>query len=85
MANYNFYFQQVDKSGTASTARDLETYFPGAKYISCTGLENIGKAKDIYSEDYAESNGLCGNLSASRSAAGSFYDVLIHWLSGCEK
>ena len=39
-------------------AIDLEAYFPGLKYVSCTGLSNYGKIKNIYTESYAETEQL---------------------------
>ena len=39
------------------TPRDLESYWPGLKYVKCTGIENVGAPKNIYTEDYPESDG----------------------------
>lgn len=39
-------------------AIDLEEYFPGLKYVSCTGLSDYGKIKNIYTESYAETEQL---------------------------
>lgn len=36
----------------------LEEYFPGLKYVSCTGLSDYGKIKNIYTETYAETEQL---------------------------
>lgn len=52
--------QQTDKDGVVVTdsLRDLETDFQGLKYASCRGLSSVGKPKNIYTENYAESSGL---------------------------
>lgn len=58
MKDYRFYLQATDKNGTATgTAKDLEHAYAGLHYISCEGLEDIGKPKNIYTEDYAEADG----------------------------
>lgn len=36
----------------------LEDYFNGMKYCSCTGLSTKGKPKNIYTENYAETEDL---------------------------
>lgn len=56
---YSFYIQKTDKNGVAiGDAIDLEKSFSGLHYCSCKGLEAVGKAKNIYTESYPESDGL---------------------------
>lgn len=52
--------QQTDKNGNVvqNSQKDLETDFSGLCYISCKGLSSFGKPKNIYTENYAEDNGL---------------------------
>ena len=53
MSNYKFYMSRwIDNSWESGVS--LEDYFSGMKYISCKGLSDKGKIKNIYSENYAE-------------------------------
>ena len=53
MADYKFYMSRwIDNAWEAEVS--LEDYFSGMKYISCKGLSDKGKIKNIYSENYAE-------------------------------
>jgi hypothetical protein len=59
MSKYNFYMQKCQKDGTLiGTKKNLEEDFEGLKYSKCTGLDVLGKAKNVYSEVYSESNGI---------------------------
>ena len=58
MDEYKFYFQQVDKTGAAGTKMDFEATYPRSNYLYCKGLETVGAAKNIYTEDYPEADGL---------------------------
>lgn len=61
---YKFYIQRVEKlqdgtySPVPSTIIDLESRFKGLKYSKLTGLNDIGKAKNIYTEQYADGDKL---------------------------
>lgn len=55
MENCKFYMQQ-DTDG--AKVYDLEVDFNGMKYLQCKGLEDKGKAKNKYTEDYADSDEL---------------------------
>lgn len=54
MGDIKHYFQ---KEGN-STVYDLESYFSGLKYSKCEGLETRGARKNIYTEEYADSDTL---------------------------
>lgn len=59
MKDYHFYMQLTTAAGVGSGAvKDLEADFPGLHYSQCEGLETVGAAKNIYTEDYAEESGL---------------------------
>lgn len=59
MKDYHFYMQLTTAAGAGSGAvKDLENDFPGLHYSKCEGLESVGAAKNIYTEDYAEADGL---------------------------
>lgn len=54
-SKYNFYMQQCDKNGVVSgKVYDLEKDFEGLRYLKCTGLDAVGKPKNIYTESYHE-------------------------------
>lgn len=55
--SYKYYMSRLI-DGTWTDDIDLEEYFPGMKYVSCTGLSNYGKIKNIYTESYAETEEL---------------------------
>lgn len=58
MIVYHFKMQAATAAGAGTGAvKDLETDYPGLKYMKCEGLEEVGKPKNIYTEDYAEQNG----------------------------
>lgn len=59
MKDYHFKMQTTTKDGVGVGAvKDLEADFPGLLYCKCEGLESVGAAKNIYTEDYAEESGL---------------------------
>lgn len=59
MKDYHFYMRQTTKEGSGvGLSKDLERDFPGLRYVRCEGLEAVGKPKNIYTEDYAEADGL---------------------------
>lgn len=58
---YKFYLRGVKKDGTYNeyeqdAPKDLEEYFDGLRYIRCTGIDEIGKAKNIYTETYSDAD-----------------------------
>lgn len=60
MENVKFYMQKVDANGEliADTLKDLEVDFLGMKYSKCEGLLNKGRRKNIYTEEYSDSDTL---------------------------
>lgn len=60
MSDVKFYMQKVDTSGNlvSDTLKDLEVDFNGLLYAKSEGLLNKGKRKNIYTEDYADSDTL---------------------------
>ena len=40
--------------GSWESEVSLEDYFDGLVYLSCTGLSNFGRPKNVYSESFAE-------------------------------
>lgn len=57
---YKFYMQACNKDGTliGGTLKDLEVDFPGLRYMEAKGISKVGKAKNVYSETYSDSNKL---------------------------
>lgn len=61
MANssqYHHYMQELDVYGNVENMNwdNIEELFPNLRYMKATGLNDIGKAKNIYTEDYADSD-----------------------------
>lgn len=56
MAEPKFYMQRVDITG--QPIKDLEADFPGLRYKEFKGLENYGKIKSVYTEEFAETDRL---------------------------
>ncbi len=52
------YMQKVDNSGNLidGTLKDLESDFSGLLYVECKGLLDKGKRKNVYIEEYADSD-----------------------------
>lgn len=55
-SQYTHYMQRVDKDGF--NVIDIESEFEGLYYLKADGMNNIGKAKNVYTEDYADSDRL---------------------------
>lgn len=53
-SQYNHYMQRVDSPGYNRI--DIEEEFPGLLYSSAKGIYDIGKPKNIYTEQYADSD-----------------------------
>lgn len=58
MPDYKFYMSRKTGESSWESERDLEADFPGLKYKSCTGLSDYGKIKNIYTESFAEEDGI---------------------------
>lgn len=54
-SEYKHWMQRID---ITDTAKDLELSFPGLFYLRTDGIYDIGKAKNIYTETYADSDDL---------------------------
>ena len=53
-SQYNHYMQRIDRRGY--TQINIEEEYPGLLYMKATGLNDIGKPKNIYTENYADSD-----------------------------
>lgn len=53
---YKYYMQRIDKPNFEVV--DLEKRFRGLRYLKAEGMNDIGKSKNVYTEDYAESDRL---------------------------
>jgi len=71
MSEYQFFMRRAVQSGTVWELEDevdLESHFKGLRYKSCTGLGAYGKPKGVYTESYAEQDGVSVYVSAGGSA-----------------
>lgn len=55
-SQYTHYMQRVDIA--SQPTYDIEEHFSGLLYMKADGMNNIGKAKNIYTETYADSDRL---------------------------
>lgn len=53
-SEYNHYMQRIDIPN--QSVLDIEDSFPGLLYSKATGIYDIGKAKNVYTEEYADSD-----------------------------
>lgn len=53
-SKYNHYMQRIDING--QNVIDVEEKFPGVLYMKAEGINTIGKSKNIYTEEYADSD-----------------------------
>ena len=56
MARSSQYSHNLQRIDVPSPALDIEDEFPGVLYMKAEGLNDIGKAKNIYTEEYADSD-----------------------------
>lgn len=57
MDDYKFYISRLT-DGSWEQEKSLEDDFEGLRYKKCTGLSKFGKPKNIYIENYAETDEL---------------------------
>ena len=60
MNDVKFYMQKCTKHGVLInyTIKDLEADFEGLRYMEAKGISKVGKVKNAYTEQYADSNTL---------------------------
>lgn len=60
MSDVKFYMQKCSKKGELidGTLKNLEQDFDGLRYMEAKGISKIGKVKNVYTEQYADSNTL---------------------------
>lgn len=77
-SQYTHYMQRVDIDG--QTAYDIETQFPGLLYMKAEGINDIGKSKNIYTEQYADSDTLRYHLPNDGVYTNEATKVTMHFL-----
>lgn len=56
MNQYSFYFQPFPVNNEPQPVVNIESYFKGCYYLTCTGLNDYGKPKNIYTESFSETD-----------------------------
>ena len=96
MSKYKFYMSRwVDNQWEEAVS--LEDYFPGLIYLSCKGISDKGKIKNIYTESYAdveelrvyipeeivrESTDIEFEFGFKKTNRRDLYDNFVDWVSG---
>lgn len=57
-SQYTHWMQRVDITSPTQPIYDIEEQFSGLLYMSAEGMNDVGKAKNIYTEEYADSDRL---------------------------
>ena len=81
MPDYKFYMSRWDNNVWEPDV-DLETYFIGMKYMSCEGLSNYGEIKNVYTEDYAEEDGVSAYIPAPDDVVRESTDIEFEFAFG---
>lgn len=70
--------QRLDSNGY--TVIDIEDYFPGLLYMKAEGMNDIGKAKNVYLEGYADSDRMRYYLPNDKEYANEATTIVMHFL-----
>lgn len=77
-SKYNHYMQRTDVSG--APIYNIETQFNGLLYMKADGMNDIGKSKNVYTEDYADSDRLRVHLPNDGVYTNEATKVTMHFL-----
>lgn len=77
-SQYNHYMQRVDINN--QQFKNLENDFPGLLYMRAEGLYDIGKSKNIYTEEYADSDRKRFYLPDDKNYANESTKITMHFL-----
>jgi hypothetical protein len=57
-SKYNHYIRKINPDGTpiSQNYTNIEEQYTNLRYLKATGLNDVGKSKNIYMENYAESD-----------------------------
>lgn len=55
-SQYTHKMQRIDVPGENNNVINIEEYFDGLRYLKMEGIDDIGKPKNIYTEEYADSD-----------------------------
>lgn len=77
-SQYNHYMQRVDVNNPQTI--NIENEFPGLLYMKAEGLYDIGKSKNIYTEEYADSDRRRFYLPDDKNYANESTKITMHFL-----
>lgn len=77
-SQYNHFMKRIDITG--QNAINIEDYFSGLLYEKAVGMNNIGKAKNIYTEEYADSDRKRYYLPEDDNYANESTTITMHFL-----
>ena len=79
-SQYTHYMQRVDVTGDNPIDIENDKRFAGLLYMKADGLNDIGKAKNIYTEEYADSDRRRFYLPEDNNYANESTKVTMHFL-----
>lgn len=77
-SQYTHYMQRVDVEG--QPVYDIEEQFSGLLYMRAEGMNDIGKAKNVYTETYADSDRLRVHLPPDGNYTNEATKITMHFL-----
>lgn len=83
MSDFLFYMIRYGENG--AVWRNPESDFPGLRYKECTGLNAYGEPKNVYSEDFAETNKADVYVSGDRAYKQTTINLTLLFLENDDK
>lgn len=78
-SQYTHYMQRVDTTDSLGQI-DIEEQFSGLLYMRAEGLNGIGKSKNVYTEEYADSDRLRVYLPQDTQYTNEATKITMHFL-----
>ncbi|MBO4785923.1 MAG: hypothetical protein J5510_02545 [Prevotella sp.] len=79
-SQYNHYIQRIDIANQSVINIEEEKSFAGLLYMRAEGMNDIGKPKDVYTEDYADSDRLRVYLPEDANYTNEATKITMHFL-----
>lgn len=77
---YTHWMQRVDITSPTQPIYDIESHFSGLLYMRTDGMNDIGKSKNVYTEEYVDSDRLRVYLPSDDNYTNEATKVTMHFL-----